>query len=92
MAVPILASAYAAGIVMCHHSGPHDIGAGVVIVGILDHTGPFVDHCEQKGFYKTVGNLNFFGVGQVSFIQMSHDIRDPGCTLEGWQSLCQGGI
>src|SRR5699024_11292084 len=38
MARPVLRPAYAAGVIMRHHTGPHDIGSCLVVMRIRDHS------------------------------------------------------
>ena len=92
VAVPVLGSADTAGVVVSHHACPHDVGAGVVVVGVLDDSGTFVDHCEQKGLDEPVGHFDFFCVCQVALVQVGHDIRDAGSGLPRGQRLGQRRI
>ena len=92
MAVPVLAPADAAGIIVRHHAGPHDVCPRFIVIRIGDYARPFMDHGQQQGFNQPVCNFNLGGVGQIPFIEMSHDVRDPGRGLERRERLGQSGV
>ena len=87
VAVPVLASADAAGIVVRHHSGPHNVGPGLVIVGVGDYARRLVLHRKKQRFNKAVGNLNVFCVCQIALVKVRHDVCHARRRLEGRKRL-----
>ena len=63
VAVPVLASSHTAGIVVCHHSRPHNIGSGLIVIGIGNNTRGFMFHRKKQRLNQPVGNLHIRGIG-----------------------------
>ena len=92
VAGPILGAAYTAGIIVCHHACPHDIGAGFIVVRIFYHSRPFMDHGKHQRLNHPVRHLYLFCIGKVPLIQMGNDIRNPASCLVRRERLRKRGI
>ena len=92
VAVPVLASANAAGIVVRHHSGPHDVGPGLIVVGVGDNARRLMLHRKKKRLDKAVCNLNVLCVGQIALVKVRHDVCHASRRLEGRKRLRESRI
>ena len=87
VAVPVLLSPDAHHVVVHDHAGPHDVGAGFIVVGILHHTASLVHHGQHDAFEHAVGGLDILGRGEVALKGMGDDVGDAAGGLEGRQAL-----
>ena len=87
VAVPVLLSADAHHVVVHDHTGPHDVGTGFIVVGILHHTAPLVHHGQHDAFQHAVGGLHVLGRGEVALKSVGNDIGDAAGGLEGGKAL-----
>lgn len=77
MGRPVLFAPDAANVVVGHGSCQHEVGAAVVVFGIFQGKGQFVLDGQQDGFTQPVGQFDAFGIGEVAFQHVRHDV---GCT------------
>ena len=87
VAVPVLASADAARIVVRHHSRPHNVGSRFVVVGVGDYARRLMLHRKKQRLDKAVGNLNVLCVGQIALVKVRHDVGHARRRLEGRKRL-----
>ena len=89
VAVPVLLAADAHDVVVHDHTGPHDVGAGLVVVGIFHDASALVHHREHDALKHAVGGLHVFRGGEIALKGVGDDVRHAAGGLEGGQALGQ---
>ena len=92
VAVPVLIAANTNNIVMCNHSGPHDICTGFVIIRVSNYFWSFVNHCLENTFAKAVSCFYVLCICKIALADMSHNISRTTGSLVSRKSLCQSRI
>ena len=85
MAGPVLFPSDAADVVVGDGGGPHEVGAGVVVVRIFQGAQGFGTDGQKDGFAHAVGEFDAGGVGEVAFDDVGHHVGGAGCRLVGRQ-------
>ena len=87
VAVPVLLPPDAHHVVVHDHAGPHDVGAGFIVVGILHHAAALVHHGQHNAFQHSVGGFHVLGRSEVALEGVGDDVGDAAGGLEGRQAL-----
>ena len=92
VAVPVLLTAHAHNVIVAHHTGPHDVCTGLVIVGILHDPAAFVEHGQQHALQHPVRHFHVRRIGEVALKGVGHDVRDAAGRLIGGQAFREGRV
>ena len=85
MAGPILITVAAADVVVCQRTGPHNLCAGIVIIGMFhSHFAVFQNVAHQR-FAQFVRQVYIFGVGEITLDDVRKDIGHAASGLIGRQ-------
>ena len=79
-------------VVVRHGAGPHDLGPGVVVVGLRQDQRHVGDHRLQRRLDQPVGQLDVLHVGEVALHEVRDDVRGPAGHLVFGQGEGQLGV
>lgn len=92
VAVPVLLTAHAHDVVVAHHTGPHDVRPGLVVVRVLHDPAALVEHGQQHALQHPVRHLHVRRIGEIALKGVGHDVRDAAGRLIGGQTFREGRV
>ena len=90
--IPVLLAPYAAHTVVGQRAAPHQVGAGVVVIGAIHYAPALLNDGAEQSFAKTVGGFAMGCVGEVALHDVCHHVGNAAGRLEGRKGERQLGI